>query len=53
MTNQGMNNSQVAIDQQDEFWKKTRVWADTQAKDFLSYRWSVCQKPLSMYDDAH
>ena len=26
---------------QDEFWRKTRVWAETPAKDFLSYRWSV------------
>ncbi|RKU41667.1 hypothetical protein DL546_004271 [Coniochaeta pulveracea] len=25
----------------DEFWRNTRVWADTPAEDFLSYRWSV------------
>jgi len=36
-----VNNSQIAIDHQDEFWRKTAVWADTPAKDFLSYRWSV------------
>jgi lysine 2,3-aminomutase len=35
------NGSQALLDQQDEFWRKTPVWADTSAKDFLSYRWSV------------
>lgn len=27
--------------QDDEFWRKTRIWADTPASDFLSYRWGV------------
>jgi lysine 2,3-aminomutase len=31
----------LSEDQKDEFWRKTRVWADTPAKDFMSYRWSV------------
>ena len=36
------NTSQTATDQlEDEFWRKTPVWADTPAKDFLSYRWGV------------
>ncbi|OIW35337.1 kama family protein [Coniochaeta ligniaria NRRL 30616] len=29
------------VNRQDEFWRKTPIWADTSAKDFLSYRWSV------------
>ncbi|KAB5580462.1 hypothetical protein GE09DRAFT_1212913 [Coniochaeta sp. 2T2.1] len=36
-----INEVLQAQDEQDEFWRKTRVWADTPAKDFLSYRWSV------------
>jgi hypothetical protein len=29
------------VEQQDQFWKTTSVWANTSAEDFLSYRWSV------------
>ncbi|KAB5563588.1 hypothetical protein GE09DRAFT_960734 [Coniochaeta sp. 2T2.1] len=38
-----INEVLQAQDEQDEFWRKTLIWADTPAKDFLSYRWSVSQ----------
>lgn len=32
---------QASTGQNDEFWRKTVIWADTHARDFLSYRWGV------------
>lgn len=48
-----LDTSQAVIDQQDEFWRRTRVWADTPAKDFLSYRWGVSLTKQSSTKSMH
>lgn len=44
---QPMNVTDHFISNQDEFWRKTKIWADVPAKDFLSYRWSVSVNPYA------
>ena len=38
-----------AMDQQDEFWRKTAIWENVSSSEFLSYRWSVSTLQIYIY----